>query len=796
MKMFHSEPDRISLDKGWLFKLNADDHLVLPEADETGFAAVRLPHDWQIDRDMDPEAPGKGTQGFLRREEKGIYRLHLYGKPEWAGKEVRVLFDGVQHFSTVYLNGREIAAQKYGYVPFSVLLEELRIGEDNVLSVLVDNTVTGEHWYGAGADRWYSGAGIYRHAWLLVDEPTHFVHDGLRVSAVPVFRGPCGDVPDVAGIRCERADVSVTVEVAAPTAGDSIRLTVTAPDGSEVLTETAAATDRTQTLLRIPSPTLWNTEHPACYLLTAELLRNGQVLDCIRSTFGVRSAVFDTEDGFLLNGTKTKLWGVNFHHDGGAVGAAVPIEVWRRRFIELKKLGVNTIRCSHNPQAEEFYTLCDEMGFLVIDEFCDKWQNNNMYFDVLTDDDRRSDLTRMIRRDANHPCIILWSVGNEIGTQYSEYFFDTLQMLCDHVRKEDPTRPLTAALIGFVIKEYNDITPLGKKLAVFKRYSEIVDVLMGNYMEQLYEKVREYGIRKPIIGSEVRMFYRHDERTMNTVDIGRESPYDIVRRHDWVCGAILWAGCDYLGESSGYPCRGWTGNPLDSTADWKHRAWYCASQFSAEPVLRLCVYDETEPWDMARGLWGFPQMRSHWKYNTVEKVLHVCAMTNCDMVKVYQNSQTVRTAYPAESRDGMAHFYIPFIPGVLRAEGYISGRKVCEDLLTTDHGPDVLRVELDRDTLPADGESVAFVDVYLEDTHGRRFCLEDKPVEVAVTGSASFVVMDSGNWMDTTRFTVPRRNTFNGHAMILLRAGESAGDAEVTVKVEGFEPRVLRLQVQ
>lgn len=796
MKMFYTEPDRISLDRGWLFLLNAEEADVLPEADESRFVPVRLPHDWQICREMDPAAPGGGSQGYLPREEKGVYRLHLYGSEAWAGKEVRLLFDGIQRFSRVYLNGREIAAQKYGYIPFTVPLEGLKSDGDNVIAVLVDNTPPFENPGCGGGDRWYSGAGIYRHAWLLADEPTHFVHDGLRIVTDPVITGPAGNVQDKAGIRCERATLTLRLEVTRPLQGDTVAVRICAPDGSRWDACTLPAEEITCGEICLESPMLWDPDHPACYRLEAELRRGGQVLDRMNGLFGVRSAVFDTEDGFLLNGVKTKLWGVNFHHDGGAVGAAVPIEVWRRRFAQLKKIGVNTVRCSHNPQAEEFYTLCDEMGFLVIDEFCDKWQHSGMYFDVITDEERRTDLTRMIRRDANHPCVILWSVGNEVTGQYSEYFFSTLKMLCAHVRAEDPTRPVSAALIGFVIPGYDNRTPLGTRMAVLKRYSETVDVLMCNYMEQLYEKMREYGIRKPVIGSEVRMFYRHDERSMNTVDIGRESPYAIVRRYDWVCGAILWAGCDYLGESIGYPCRGWTGNPLDSTADLKNRARYVASQFRREPILHLCVYDESEPWDMANGTWGFPQMRSHWKYSCVNKILHVCAMTNCDTVRVYQNDQPPRTAYPADFRDGMAHFYIQYSPGCLRAEGYIAGRKVCEDLLVTDHRPEVLRVEADRTLLPADGESIAFVDVCLEDSTGRRYCLEDRRTEIRVDGCASFVLMDNGNWQDTTPFMSPVRKTFNGHLMCMIRAGEEAGEATVTVKAEGFEERKLTLTLQ
>ena len=416
--------------------------------------------------------------------------------------------------------------------------------------------------------------------------------------------------------------------------------------GESVFTDERPAEENTAFDFILHKPLLWTLDKPALYRAEVSLNGNGNILDAHTVSFGIRTALFDEEDGFVLNGVKTKMFGVNLHHDGGAVGAAVPAEIWRRRLTVLKSLGVNTIRASHNPMAEEMYDLCDEMGFLVVDEVYDKWIGSTMYFDALYEDWHEKDLSAMIRRDANHPSVVLWSVGNEVAGQYSETFFRCLEEMCSLTRKLDPTRAVTAALIMFVLPEYNDTTPLGRRLAAARRYAEIVDVFSCNYMEHYYEKLRESGMRKPILGTEVRMYYKHDNRFQDSVTVNLESPYDIVKKHDWVCGALVWAGIDYLGEAPFWPVRGWTGNLLDSTGDIKTRAWYCASQWINKPVLKLAVYDETEPWDGCRGLWGFPQMRRHWKYTQFEKVLHVAVMTNCDTVKLYQNSQTVRTGIP------------------------------------------------------------------------------------------------------------------------------------------------------
>ena len=792
------EKYRLSLNENWLFRLTDDEAALMPDFDDSGFAAVTLPHDWQISSPRRADSPGGAAQGFFPREEVGVYRLHFTPDERWRGQTVHALFDGIQRFARVYLNGTPVGGRPYGYVPtLCDLTGALRFGEDNVLAVFVDNRdPSGGKWYAAAGDRWYSGAGIYRNAWLLVRHESHIAHDGVRVVATPLMKGPSGDVPDVNGIRCREAAVSLRAEIEGARDGDMLRVSVFGPNGETAATVEAAATAATSLAFTLNNPALWSPETPALYRAEVSLARGGEALDEHVVSFGVRSAQFDEEDGFLLNGVKTKLWGVNLHQDGGMTGAAVPIEVWKKRFKTLKELGVNTIRASHNPMAEEVYDLCDEMGFFVIDELYDKWDNSNMYFDALFEEWHERDLSAMIRRDANHPCVILWSVGNEVGGQYSERFFECLESLTSQARREDPTRGVTAALIGFVLPGWNDVTPLGVKLAAVRRYAESVDVFMGNYMEHFYEKLRESGMRKPIIGSEVRTYYRYDEKYMNSTQLSNESPYAIVKKYDWVCGAIVWAGVDYLGEASFWPMRGWTGNLLDATGDIKLRAWYCAAQWTTKPLLKLAVYDESEPWDGARGLWGFPQMRAHWKYTQFEKVMHVAAMTNCDTVKLYQNSQTVRVARLADFPDGMVHFYLPYIPGVLRAEGYQCGNLVAEDILYSDHGPDSLRVTIDRDALPADGKSVAIVDVFLEDKHGRRYMQESPNATFEARGAASLMAADNGDAFAVRAFDAPSCPLHNGHLMILLRAGKTPGPASLTVSVDGFPPREVRLTIQ
>ena len=786
------ESDRISINRGWLFARDDAPEAVLPGYDESNYQRVTLPHDWQILNPQREDAPGGGSQGYFPREEVGVYRYHFKATEAMRGKHVQALFDGAQRFNEIWLNGRRIGGRKNGYIPILCTLDQLNFEGDNLLSVRLDNKLAAKKLI-AGGDRWYSGAGICRNAWLLIDEKSHIRHDGIFVSAVPQISGPVGDVPDIHGIRVSGASVKALVENE-DLQGDC-RLSIAGFCMDDCIYEDAQnAQERNEFQFTLANPYLWTMDTPQLYRFEANLVQDGRILDSQSVNFGVRSAVFDEEDGFLLNGVKTKLWGVNFHHDAASFGAAVPIEVWRRRLENSKKLGINAVRCSHHPMAEEFYDLCDELGMLVIDEYCDKWQQSGMYSDFIDDDERLEEIELMLRRDRNHPSIILWSVGNEIGVQYSEYFYQTLEKLCTRVRLLDSTRGVSAALIGFVLPGFNDLTPLGAKMKAVLRYAEIVDVFMGNYMEQLYEKMRQCGMRKPVVGSEVRTYYRHSSESMNTTDVSLESPYAIVKEHPWVCGAFVWAGCDYLGESRGWPCRGWTGNLMTSTGEPKIRAWYCAAQFKTEPVLRLAVFDESEPWDMARGLWGFPQMRQHWKYTQFEKVMHVAAMTNCDTVKLYQNSQTVRTAKLSNFKDGMVHFYLPYAPGVLRAEGYMNENLVARDALYTDYEAVKLTVSTEKGTLAADGRSVALIDVRLCDAHDRPYVLANPYAAVTLTGSGEVLSLDNGNAMTVRNYTDNSGLClFDGYLMIAVRAPLQPGSGEVTVQVEGFEPQKVVL---
>lgn len=434
------------------------------------------------------------------------------------------------------------------------------------------------------------------------------------------------------------------------------------------------------------------------------------------------------------------------------------------------------------------------MGFLVIDELYDKWAPTGLYFQEFFDTWWERDLEAMIARDANHPCVILWSVGNEIEFQYEERFYRLAEMLCSRARQLDPTRPVSLALMPYCLPAYNDRTPESERLKATLRVADLVDVLMLNYMESHYHALRKAGLRKAIIGSEVYTYYRSCEGQFTQVY--PHSPYRDVQDNDYVAGSFIWAGIDYIGEAAtGWPSRGWTGSLLDSAAFRKPRSWYMESQWKEEPLLKLAVFTEEEPWDMANNNWGFPQMCCHWNFTQREKILHVAAMTNCDEVQLYLNEEPVRLSRPDTEGDGIAHFYVPYRPGRLEAQGFRNGKPVARDCLETSSGPAYVELIPDKTMVKANGRSMVQVEIWLKDALGRPWEQAAPMAHCSIRGDAEIVAMDNGDFNTTAElYATQARTLFRGHALAIIRTGRNPGIWRLTVRVEGCNPVYCDIQ--
>lgn len=741
---------------GWFFAANIDVKNVNAFTYLSGFKPVTLPHDYQITLPRNSE--NSGSQGFWPHNSTLTY-IKAFNAPEnWQGKQVTLCFDGAQRFSNVYLNGELVGGHRYGYVPFEAeLTAALKIGGENKLVVTLDNTDIG--------DRWYSGMGIYRNVNIRVTEDCRIAQRGLRMRHT--MNGADADVHATVDVENFGGECAVTVRLSV--ADVVISRDVSAKNGCT----------REEFDFCVHAPAKWDVDDVNLYELKCELLRGNEVIDENVCKVGFREAYFDDDKGFILNGRGLKMKGVDLHHDGGVFGAAVPVEIWRRRFEKLKAMGCNAIRCSHNPQAAEFYDLADELGFVVIDELYDKWDGTRLYYEKIFPYDRLDDLDRMIGRDINHPSIVLWSVGNEVEIQYSEKFYEYLSEMCAACRAADPSRGVSMALISYCLKDFNENTDLDKRLMATVRYGEIVDVFMGNYMESFYRALRDKGLKKAFIGSEILSYYRFEDLSNTT--LLPIMPWNDVEDNEWVAGGFVWAGIDYLGESNGWPVRGWTGCPVDSAGFYKTRAYHLMSRWQDKPMVKFAVFDESEGWDMANSMWGFPALRADWNQNMPGRVYHVGVFTNCDEVRLTLNGGKTRVARP-DNNEHIASFYVVWQKGEIVVEGVKDGEVVCTERIVTTDKPEKITLE----SIKYAGSELVQVEAMLLDEADRAYLRSNPHIDAAVEGNAEIIAIANGDHLaisDEPRF-------YNGHALIVVRK-TGAGDAKLTVSADGITAETI-----
>ena len=622
---------RDSFDFGWkFFKGDA------PGAQQPAFAAANwrsldLPHDWSIEGPFSQNESSGGSGGYAPTG-IGWYRKGFRLPASYRDRKVSIEFDGVYQNGEVWINGQYLGKRPFGYISFAYdLTPHLNAGGDNVVAVKVDNSRQ-------PGSRWYSGSGIYRHTWLVAANPVHVAQWGTFVTTPRVSKDSAA-VHVRTRVHNETA-AAVSCTLATAVVDREGKVVQTAETSQEIGPHAEYEFGQP---LTVDKPVLWSVAAPYLYRVRSTVQVGRQVVDEYETPIGIREAIFDADRGFLLNGEHVKLNGVCLHHDGGAVGAAVPERVWERRFETLREMGCNAIRTSHNPPAPEFLDLCDRMGFLVMNEAFDEWKagkgqvRGNGYSRVY-DEWHERDVTDLVRRDRNHPSVVLWSCGNEIGDQLSEHGVEILRELLAIFHREDPTRPVTAGC--------DQIAAEPKAAPV--EFLNLLDVVGYNYADRWRERREMYysldkaahpnwrmigtestgmggqrgdyrGIVPPSPGQAAvlaapsavvtavgggRGFGRGGVRGLDT-----EQLWKFVRTHDYVAGDFMWTGIDYLGEAGG-ASRGSSSGVIDSCGLPKDGYYFYQSQWSEKPVLYL-----------------FP----HWNWKGREGVsLPVTYYTNCD----------------------------------------------------------------------------------------------------------------------------------------------------------------------
>ncbi len=608
----------VPFDRGWRFQRGDLDGAQAPGYSDASWRVLDVPHDWGIEGPFSPDNPSGGAGGFSPAG-IGWYRRSFRADQAGGDRLWTIEFDGVYENSTAWINGRELGTHRYGYSSFRYdLTPHVRSGE-NVVAVRVDNSRQPNC-------RWYSGSGIFRHVRLVQTDPLHVAGWGTYVTT-----------PDVSS-----DDATVRVRTTVTNDGSSdvrcrLRTVVTDPDGKEAgegesTANIPAGSDyEFDQMIRVPNPSLWSVETPVLYKARAEVFHDDRMVDDYETTFGIRTAVFDPRRGFVLNNKPVKFKGVCLHHDAGCLGSAVPVRAWERRFEALKAIGCNAIRTSHNPPAPEFLDLCDRMGFLVIDEAFDKYDFGDPHWQPIDWAEHwQQDLGAMLERDRNHPSVVLWSVGNESGQPGDERLNQRIAELVAFVHKEEPTRPATAALINVTERG----VPVEQKISRVMSTAATMDILSTNYQEQFFDRYHELDPKKLLLSTEAFPYYRGG--TDEVMRLHEQNPWYAVAEHDYTIGQFLWPGIDYLGESMGWPSKGWPTGLFDTCGFEKPMAGFHRAMWKADvPSVTMAVHHDGIDRDNGRAAWHWPRLARHWNFAGIDRdALEIRTFTNCETVEV------------------------------------------------------------------------------------------------------------------------------------------------------------------
>ncbi len=754
-----------NIDFDWEFSLN-----------EGAWRTLDLPHDFSIEQ---PKTRQAGGQMGFHPGGVGHYRKTLDIPAEYKGKRVTILFDGAYHNSDVSINGVHLGHHAYGYTGFEYdLTEHLTYGGANTLTVRVDHS-------DSPTSRWYSGSGINRSVWLTATDPVRVQTWGTYITT-PLVEADRAEVVIVTTLENSGGTKDVTLENTIVDASGKAVATVS----SSVPAVRGATTEATQKLV-LPRPALWSPEAPNLYTMKTVVKEGRKAIDSYESTFGVRTIRFDARQGMFLNGEPIKMRGVNLHEDAGPLGTAVPRRANERKLEILKAYGVNAIRLSHNPFDVSMLELCDRLGFLVIDEAFDKWKSG--YYAAMFDENWQADLSAMIRRDRNHPSVVIWSVGNETSEQNDPSGEGTAraQMLVDFARALEPTRPTMIAIASGNLSQ----TPYFKN-----GYAAAPDLIGFNYMEPLFEGVKEEHPEWIFFGSEVLPYYRGRVDQVRDYDYRRNPWYD-AKENAWVPGYFIWPGVDYLGES-GWPQKGWPGGVFETTMREKPRGAFLRSEWNPEPMVRIAVVDPSLDIPQPRDLWTWPRMIDHWNFpQYTDQLVQVQTITNCDEVELFVASVTPRgTQQRFSARRRTADFpnntitwYAPYFPGKIYAKGYIDGKEVAEYELNTAGEAKAIRLSADRAELNADGRDLSYIEVELVDENGVVVPESGRELTFEVTGAGALAGIDNGNVASDYAYKGNKYDAYFGRAQAIVRAARTPGEIVLTVRADGLPDAVIVL---
>ncbi|OQP44532.1 beta-galactosidase [Niastella yeongjuensis] len=786
--MLHAHPIRYTslFNYGWRFYKGDAPGAEKPEFNDAAWRTVTLPHDWSIEGPFSKEwASGTGySPGGI-----GWYRKTISYAAEWKGKQVFIYFDGVYKNCEVWINGHYLGKRPNGFIPFQYELTKYLKFDSNTIAVKVDHSDFAD-------SRWYTGSGIYRDVHLIVTDPVHIDQWGLAFSTPVVSRSSATANVKVTVVNSSKIKKPITVSCRLITRDNDI------PNVQKTIIVAPNTTTVVDCSFTIANPRIWSIENPNIYNLWVELSSAGKLLDATSDIIGFRTIRFDANKGFFLNGQATKLQGVCIHDDAGVFGVAVPEEVWERRLQTLKEGGCNALRLSHNPHADYLYRLCDEMGFVVMDEAFDEWEvgknkwiqgwnkgtpgkdGYHTYFKEWADRDLRD----MILRNRNHPSVIMWSIGNEIDYPNDPYTHEILNtgnnpqiygrgQLADHppaarlgeiskhlvqvAKQYDTTRPVTAALAGVVMSNTTS-------------YPGNLDIVGYNYQEYRYAADHQQYPGRVIYDSENGM---------------RLSAWDAVENNPYVAGQFLWTGIDYLGEAGVWPNRSNQAGLLDLGGFPKPEYYFRQSIWTKEPMVYIGT--SAIPKSEDNGIWSHKQAAPVWN-GTDGDSIRVNCFTNCAEAELFLNGQSLGKKTMADARNRILFWNTIYHPGELIVKGYREGKEVTQYKLNTTGKPATIKTTIYNDSQIDLYGRIQQIEVAITDEKGQKVYGADNAITVSVTGKASLKGIENSDANDVGDYHAATRKAKNGALIVYVQRKLAQDKYEVKLESPGLKPVVLK----
>ncbi|MBP6182117.1 glycoside hydrolase family 2 TIM barrel-domain containing protein [Flavobacterium sp.] len=750
--VFSQTRNVINFDSGWQFIKGEVPEAEKPLFDDSQWRKLNVPHDWSIEGPYDRDNTSGRGGGYLPTG-IGWYRKTFNMNTADAKKICTIEFDGIMANSQVWINGKHLGKRPYGYTSFTYdLTPYLNFGKANVIAVRADNSIQ-------PASRYYTGAGIYRHVRLVSVNPTHFKHWGTFITT-PIATTAKGVV-----------NLKVEIENKGIAGNYKLQIEIVDAKGKVVKTVesqkniSANTTGLFSQEIDIANPKLWDIENPNLYTAITKLYSGKTLIDNQTIPFGIKKSEFIAESGFWLNGKNLKLKGVCLHHDGGAVGAAVPLGVWKERFKKLKEVGVNAIRTAHNPVAPEFLDLCDQMGFLVMDETFDTWNSAkhngekgyNLYFTDWWEQDTRD----VILRDRNHPSIVIYSIGNEIHDDLSyPEGYKKYKMQEDLVKKYDDTRPVTMALFR----------PANSKVYL-SGFAEQMDVVGQNYRENELVAAHEAHPNWKVLGTE-------NTHVINQWLALRDKPY--------MAGQFLWTGYDYLGEAD-WPETTNNQGLFDRAGNWKQQALQRDSWWSTEPVVHIVRKSE----NAGAGNWV-----GNWTPNDFDTYdnAKVQVYSNCDEVELFLNEKSLGSVKkPAD--DSPREWNVTFEEGTIKAIGKNNGTIAAQEAFTSAGKPSKIILTKSNPTLTNNWDDVSFITATIVDDKGIPCANADNLIKFTIADSGKIIGVDNGNIISHEAYQASERQAYNGKTITIIKAAKNGGKIEIKASSEGLQEGSIAIDI-